>query len=52
VTAEFYQGIREKLGTCGVGRLVVEESGEFGVLNDHGGIALDGVEILFLEMVA
>ena len=52
VTAEFYQGMRGKLGTCGVGRLVVEEAGEFGVFNDHGGIALDRVEVFLLEAVA
>src|ERR1700674_54817 len=44
--------MHEKLGACGVRRLVVEEAGEFGVFNDHGGIALDRVEVFLLEAVA
>src|SRR5712691_4880107 len=49
------QSIRESAESSrgrGVGRLVVEESGEFGVLDDHGRIALDGVKVFFLKTVA
>jgi hypothetical protein len=41
-----------KLRIGSVRRLIVEEPGEFGVVNDDGGIALDGVEVFFLEGVA
>src|SRR5258708_17130841 len=42
----------EKLRGSGVGRLVVEEASELGVIDDYGGVALDGVEVFFLEGVA
>ena len=52
VTAKFYQGIREKLWVRGVWRLVVEETSEFRVVDNHGGIALNGVEVFLLESIA
>jgi hypothetical protein len=51
VTGKVYQGFL-KLRVGGVGRLVVEEAREFGVVNDDRGIALNGVEVFFLEGVA
>src|SRR5260370_21663947 len=46
--------IREfaKSGNDRVGRLGVEEPGQFSVVNDYRGIALDGVEGFLLEGVA
>src|SRR5207249_8968283 len=35
-----------------VGRFVVEEAGELRVVNDDRRVALDGVEVFFLECVA
>src|SRR5580704_4740125 len=49
---ESLSGISGKLWIWGVRRLVVEETGELGVVNDHGRIALNGVEVFFLEGVA
>jgi hypothetical protein len=51
VTGKVYQGFL-KLHGWGIGRLVVEEAGEFGVVDDDRGVALNGVEIFFLEGVA
>jgi hypothetical protein len=45
-------GNSEKLWGGGVGWLVVEEAGELSVIDDYGGVALDGVEVSFLEGVA
>ena len=39
-------------GGGGLGRFIVEKAGEFGVLHDDSGFALDGIEIFFLESVA
>jgi hypothetical protein len=36
----------------GIGRLDAEKAGKLGVFDDHSGIALNGVEIFFLERVA
>jgi hypothetical protein len=51
VTGKVYQGIL-KLRAGRIGRLVVEEAGEFGVVDDDRGVALNGVEVLFLEGIA
>jgi len=48
---EFFQGC-ECLWIGRVRRFVVEEAGEFGVVDDHRGVVLDGVEVFFLECVA
>jgi len=41
-----------KLRSGRVRRFVVEEAGEFCVLDDYGGVPLDGVEIFFLKGIA
>lgn len=51
VTGKVYQGIL-KLRAGRIGGLVVEEASEFGVVDDDRGVALDGVEVFFLEGVA
>jgi hypothetical protein len=51
VTGKVYQGIL-KLRAGRIGRFVVEEAGELGVVDDDRGVALYGVEVFFLEGVA
>src|SRR5260370_36388123 len=45
-------GNLQRLGTRRIGRLVVEETGKLGVIDDYRRIALDGVEVFFLERIA
>jgi len=51
VTGKVYQGFL-KLHGWRIGRLVVEQASELGVVDDDRGVALNGVEVFFLEGVA
>jgi len=49
---ESLSGNSPKLGSRRVGRLVVEETGKLGMVDDHRRIALNSVVVFFLEGVA